>query len=257
MTERPVDEWMRKPWPVARVARLLLPAGTPFTDRIGGDSRPSFGAGLVLIIGTSGSGKTTLMHCLVHWASLQASRPLVYLGYPESWIEVLPEFMRERASVLPSIDDLHLTPKGAILMLDDSGLFAASRRAQSRANVQLSKFAQIARHLGVTLIITAQALRVVDSAVAGLVAERATLIKWFDPAAVESDRDEWRSRILNAQHNLQSWGGPTPEGCLPFYFCDEEHRVGTFPVPDWVLTDKVSKPYGGLTPDQLKEVLRG
>jgi hypothetical protein len=142
-------------------------------------------------------------------------------------------------------------------MLDDTGLFAGARRAQSKGNVQLAKFAQIARHLGVTVIITAQALRVVDQAVSGLVAERATVIKWFDPAAIESEREEWRNRIRNAQHNLQSWGGGTPEGCRPFYYCDEEHRVGTFPVPEWILTDAVSKPYSKLTPDQLREVLRG
>lgn len=256
--EHDVDEWMEKPWPVPRAQRMLLSRGTPFTDLSARgelfESRAA-GYGVVLILGTSGSGKSTLAHSIIHWASMRCERPLCYMGFSKDWIEVLPDFMRERAVVLESLEQLHLVPHGAILLLDDTGIWAAARRAASKVNVKLSKFAQVARHLDVTIVVTAQAVRAIDFASA-MVAETTTLIKWFSNKGVYYENPSWGIRIQGAQHELhQAAESKSAEACRPYYWCDDTSQLGTFPVPEWVLGDAVSRPIGKLSPEQLEAIL--
>ena len=256
--DRDVDEWMQKPWPVPRAQRMLLSRGTRFTDMSAQgelfESRAA-GYGIILILGTSGSGKSTLAHSMIHWASMRCDRPLCYMGFSKEWIEVLPEFMRERATVLESLDELQHVPHGAILLLDDTGIWAAARRAASKVNVKLSKFAQVARHLDVTIVVTAQAVRAIDFASA-MVAETTTLVKWFSNKGVFYENPHWGVRIQGAQQELfAAAGSRTAEACRPYYWCDDTNQLGMFPVPEWVFDDMVSRPIGKLTPEQLGAIL--
>ncbi len=263
MSEPDPDVWMQADWPVERARHLLLPRGAPYTCETyqGGGKRAhttkkAFGAGQILLLGTSGSGKSTLANSLLAWATIHSPvpRPLCFLGMPEEWLKCLPDYMQKVAYTLKGLDELHKVKRGSIVLIDDSGIHAAARRAMSGGNVMFSKYAQIARHQDVTMVVTAQAFRIIDFA-ADAVTEGCTLIKWYDMGALKHERPEIRSKVEMAQQILRDHTGNSSEACRPFYYCIEDKQLAKFPAPDWVLADDIGRPFGLLTEERMKEVL--
>lgn len=244
-------------WPTPRALHHLLPRGSPYKARDESGSiitRKAAGFGLVQVLGTSGSGKSVLSHSLVDYVIQTSPRPIVYVGFAESWLDNLPERIRDNASVLP-FDQIHHATPGSIMFLDDTGLFLASRRSMTKGNVSMGKFVQIARHLDICVLFTAQSTRIIDFGPQA-VAEGCALVKWYDGNALRYERDEWRSRIMHAQREIRSVA-PSAELARPYYYSLAEDQLAAFPAPPWALTDAVSHPYGALSPDQLGEILEG
>lgn len=265
MSDPPPDEWMQLPWPTERVRHLLLPRGAPYTcvtyGRGGKRSQTvkrAFGAGLLQIMGTSGSGKSTLANSLLAWATIHSPvpRPLCFVGMPDEWLQCLPDYMQDVAYTINGLDHLHQVERGSIVLIDDTGIHAAARRSMSGGNVTFSKYAQIARHQDVTLVVTAQAFRVIDFA-ADAVTEGCTLIKWYDLGALKHERSEIRTKVEMAQRILRDHTGNSSEACRPFYYCVEDKQLAKFPAPEWVLADDIGRPFGLLSQERLKEVLKG
>jgi len=259
-SELDVESWMRSVhWPTDRVRHLLLPRGAPYTCIDSKGARyiiKAFGAGIINIMGTSGSGKSTLANALMNWVTIHSPvpRPLCYLGMPDEWLEVLPPEMKKVAYTLNGLDELHKVKRGSIMLLDDTGLHAAARRSMSGSNVKLSIYSQIARHRDVAIIMTAQNHRVVDFA-ANAVVESADLIKWYSLQALESERDEKRGEIYTAQQILRSECGNSAEKCLPFYWSVQDRKLATYPCVEWLLDDRVGRPFGLIDEERLKELL--
>jgi len=253
------DDWMNKvQWPTDSLCHLLLPRGARYVthQRGGKQVKSAFGAGLINLISTSGGGKTTLALALLQWVTIHSpvARPLCFMGHPEKWLSCLPDDMREVSYVLKNLDELHLVKKGSILLLDDTGIHTPARRAMASTNVKLSKFAQIARHLDITIMMTAQSHRVIDFA-AGAVAETVDIIKWYSLSSLQSERNEKKGAIQLAQTILRDQCGNSAEECLPFYWCVQDRKLGTYPCPKWLLDDRVGRPFGEYTQEEMAKVL--
>ncbi len=253
------DEWMRTiHWPTDSIRHLLLPRGAKYTTLQGGVKRikSAAGYGLLNLVSTSGGGKTTLALAFLQWVTIHspAPRPICFLGHPEKWLSCLPDDMRAVSYVLKNLDDLHLVKKGSILLLDDTGIHTPARRAMASTNVKLSKFAQIARHLDVTMMVTAQNHRVIDFA-AGAVAETVDVVKWYSLSSLQSERNEKKSAIALAQTILRDQCGNSVEECLPFYWCVQDRKLATYPCPNWLLDDRVGRPFGEYTQEEMRAVL--
>jgi hypothetical protein len=254
--------WMKAPWPTNKVKHLILPRGAPYESIETGSRgrysvvKKAFGAGCLMILGTSGSGKSTLSMGLLQWATINSPmpRPICFMGFPAKWLECLPDDMRAVSYVLKSLDDLHQVKKGSILLLDDTGIHTPARRAMASTNVKLAKFAQIARHRDITMMITAQNNRVIDFA-AESVAETVTLVKWYSLSSLQTERNTKKGEIELAQRILRDTCGPSSQECLPFYWSIEDRTLATYPCLDWMLDDRVGRPYGDFSPDEMKEVL--
>lgn len=252
--------WYAKPWPAARIQHLLLPRGTEY-DAYDESGRTwlesSFGSGLLMILGSSGSGKSTMAHSLVHWVMLHHPRPVQFVGFSESWLEVLPDFIRRHASVL-AFRDLHLVEQGAIVFMDDTGLYLTARRAMRKENVGMGSFMQIARHLDCLVMFTAQSTRVVDFGPSA-VAEGCTVIKHYDDNALQYERDEWRARIATAVGEMRREIAPErgAKACRHLYYCWETGELGTFPVAPWIFDDRVARPMALIDRADLGELLWG
>lgn len=220
--------------------------------------KSAFGAGLMQLMGTSGSGKSTLANCLMAWATIHSPvpRPLCYVGMPDEWLQCLPDYMQDVAYTINGLDKLHEVVRGSIVLIDDTGIHAAARRSMANANVGFAKYSQIARHLDVTLVVTAQSFRVIDFA-ADAVTEGCTLIKWYDLGALRHERPAIKAKVELAQQIIRDHAGGNSEMCRPYYYCVEDKQLAKFPAPDWVLGDQIGRPFGLLTPERLKEVLGG
>lgn len=248
------------PWPPARVQHLLLPRGGVYRayDDHGKEwEEEAFGSGLLMILGSSGSGKSTLAHSLVHWVMMHHPRPIQFVGFEESWLEVLPDFIQERASVLP-FNEIHLVEQGAILFMDDTGLYLTARRAMRKENVAMGSFMQIARHLDCLVMFTAQSTRVVDFGPSA-VAEGCTLIKYYDSNALNYERPEWRSKIVVGVNEMAREIHPETgaRACRHLYFCWETGELCTFPVADWIFNDLVARPMSLVDRSTLGDLLWG
>jgi len=253
------DDWMRTVHlPTDSLRHLLLPRGAKYPTLQGGGERikTAFGAGLINLISTSGGGKSTLAMALLQWVTIHspAPRPLCFLGMPEKWLSCLPDEMRRVSYVLKNLDDLHLVKKGSILLLDDTGIHTPARRAMASTNVKLSKFAQIARHLDITIMMTAQSHRVIDFA-AGAVAETVDVIKWYSLSSLQSERNEKKGDIQLAQTILRNECGNSSEECLPYYWVVQDRKLATYPCPKWLLDDRVGRPFAEYTQEEMAAVL--
>lgn len=265
MTSEPTDPdvWMTFDWPTDRARHLLLPRGASYKrlSRGGRTVRDTAqGFGLIEIIGTSGSGKSTLATALMAWATMHSPvpRPLGYVGFPEKFLEVLPEQMRKVAYCIPSIEDLPGTAlDGSIILIDDTGIHTPARAAMSKSNVVLSKFTQIARHLDITIIQTAQAFRIIDFA-PSVVTEGCTLIKWFSRDSLAQERPErkWKIEVGNSRLE-RKLGHRRSSAWRPYYWCTQDRKIGKFPAPAWMLHDHISHPFKLLSMKERREAILG
>ena len=259
MTDAPaatVEGWR----PAPRAAELLLPPGSRVKGP-SGEITAALGTGVVVLVGSARSGKSTLAWALMDWvAHTTERRDFALVGLPDIVLEALPESLRERTKTC-SIEDL---PKlrDCVAFLDDTAVYLNSRDAMGGGagiNRTMSRLAGIISHLGVTLLITAQSMALVDLAV-----QRATevccLVLRVDPLTLAAERGGWRDRIEEGQQALRPWPKDRSK-----HWSVSDGLVCSSPWPDWMRPDAkdpqradlISRPFRYMDQAELDRLVSG
>ena len=250
-----------KGWrPAPRAAELLLPPGS-VVNHPGGFKTTALGTGVVVLVGSARSGKSTLAWALMEWVAEHTKRrDFALVGLPEVVLEELPEGLKERTKCC-SIEDLPRL-RDCVAFLDDSAVYLNSRDAMGGGagiNRIMSRLAGIISHLGVTLLVTAQSMALVDLAV-----QRATeiccLVLRVDPLTLEAERGGWRERIQEGQQALQPWAGDRSH-----HWSVSDGLVCSSPWPEWMRpnpenprrADVISRPFRYMEQAELDRLLAG
>ena len=231
MTDGPADTV--KGWrPSPRAQQLLLPPGSPVT-LTNGEEVQALGTGVVVLVGSARSGKSTLAWALMEWVAERTERrDFALVGLPPVVLEALPPGLRKRTTCC-SIQDLPRL-RDCVAFLDDTAVYLNSRDAMGGGaglNRTMSRLAGIISHLGVTLLVTAQSMALVDLAV-----QRATevccLVLRVDPLTLEAERPGWRERIEDAQDALRPWSMSKSH-----HWSVSDALVCASPWPSWMRPD--------------------
>tara|TARA_Y100000593_G_scaffold64088_1_gene118394 strand:+ start:847 stop:1491 length:645 start_codon:yes stop_codon:yes gene_type:complete len=200
----------------------------------------------------------------MEWVATQTKRrKFALVGLPEIVLENLPDSLRDRTTCCP-IEDL-ASLRDCVAFLDDSAVYLNSRDAMGGGaglNRTMSRLAGIISHLGVTLLITAQSMALVDLAV-----QRATevccLVLRVDPMTLEAERTGWRQRIEEGQGALRPWAkSPSSRS---YHFSVSDGLVCSSPWPDWMRAtpgnerraDVISRPFRYLDQSELNRLVAG
>ena len=216
---------------------------------------------MVVLVGSARSGKSTLAWAMMEWVARHTKRRgFALVGLPEVVLEALPEHLRERTQVC-SLEDLPRL-RDCVAFLDDTAVYLNSRDAMGGGagiNRTMSRLAGIISHLGVTLLITAQSMALVDLAV-----QRATevccLVLRVDPLTLEAERGGWRDRIQAGQSALKPWADSRSH-----HWSVSDSMVCVSPWPEWMRpdpadpsrADKLSRPFRYMPQAELDALVGG
>jgi hypothetical protein len=195
------------------------------------------------------------------WVAEQTERrDFALVGLPSILLDALPPNLRERTTCC-SLQDL---PKlrDCVAFLDDTAVYLNSRDAMGGGagiNRTMSRLAGIISHLGVTLLVTAQSMALVDLAV-----QRATevccLVLRVDPLTLEAERPGWRERIMEGQDALRPWALSKSH-----HWSVSDEMICASPWPTWMRPDPdnpqradiISRPFRYMDQAELSRLVAG
>ena len=214
-----------------------------------GNDPDDISTGICVLLGSARSGKSTMMLSLVEWAAYNTKRKFAFTGLPNSYIEALPKFIRDRATN-PKMHELSQL-RDCIVILDDTAATLSSKDSISTQGKFLSRIAGVISHLGLTLILTVQSMAGLDLSLMRFT-EMAVSIKRVDPMALRMERSEWSNEVKDGQIELSYYNFDRS-----LYFCLSSGLVCAHPFRKWMGKDILSRPFRYLDQKELNNIIDG
>lgn len=219
-----------------------------FKSLLGNDPE-DISTGICVLLGSARSGKSTMMLSLVEWAAYNTNRKFAFIGLPDSYIDALPKFIKNRSSN-PKMHELTQL-RDCIVILDDTAATLSSKDSISTQGKFVSRIAGVISHLGLTLILTVQSMAGLDLALMRFT-EMAVSIKRVDPMALRMERSEWSNEVKDGQIELSYYNFEKS-----LYFCLSSGLVCAHPFRQWMANDILSRPFRYLDQKDLDNIIDG
>tara|TARA_B100000925_G_scaffold70372_1_gene48778 strand:+ start:351 stop:1142 length:792 start_codon:yes stop_codon:yes gene_type:complete len=214
-----------------------------------GQDKEDISTGICVLLGSARSGKSTQMLALVEWCAYNTNRKFAFVGLPNSYLEALPKFIRDRSSN-PKISEL-TSLRDCIVILDDTAATLSSKDSITNQGKFISRIAGVISHLGLTLILTVQSMAGLDLSLMRFT-EMAVSIKRVDPMALRMERSEWSQEVKEGQIELSFY-----DFDRSLYFDLSSGMVCKHPFKEWFAQDILSRPFRYLDQTELNNIIDG